>query len=121
MGWGGPFMVDGREVGYAVEAECDAEGCAAQIDRGLGYICGTMHGETDPWGCANYYCSAHIYQVDHSCQGVYDGCYEHDFEPLEEDPSMCSFSESEHSFCGYAESAHEWTELLSASTTPEEP
>lgn len=50
-----------REIGYGIEATCDARGCEAVIDRGLGTICGEMHHE--PWsdepGCGRYYCEEH--------------------------------------------------------------
>ncbi len=49
----------GREIGYSVEAICDQEGCTAEIDRGLSYVCGNMHGGQGV-GCGGYFCSAHL-------------------------------------------------------------
>lgn len=49
---------DGREIGYGVRALCDFPGCGAEIDRGLGYVCGTMHGSVN--GCGRYFCPAHL-------------------------------------------------------------
>lgn len=61
MGWAYCGEVDGRPVGYGVEATCDKRGCDTVIDRGLGYICGDMHHV--PWaderGCGRYFCEEH--------------------------------------------------------------
>ena len=47
-----------RDIGYAVPSICDHPGCAAQIDRGLGYVCGgEPHGGDD--GCGLYFCAQH--------------------------------------------------------------
>ncbi|WIX32532.1 hypothetical protein QO259_17235 [Salinicola sp. JS01] len=48
----------GRPIGYAHPATCDHPGCSEQIDRGLSYACGGMHGE-DEVSCERYFCSAH--------------------------------------------------------------
>lgn len=58
MGWGSGYNDQGREVGYAVDAECDQDGCSAQIDRGLAYVCGGMHDGGDH-GCGGYFCGDH--------------------------------------------------------------
>lgn len=60
---------DGREIGYGVEAECDFPGCPEKIDRGLGYVCGPMHGSGNEWGCGRYYCGKHLDQGVHKCEG----------------------------------------------------
>lgn len=60
MGWGYGILPDGREVGYGVEARCDEPGCDADIDRGLGYLCGSMHGQDDGLGCGKYFCERHL-------------------------------------------------------------
>ena len=65
MGWMFCGQDDlGRDIGYGVEAPCDFGGCEVMIDRGLGYICGTMHMDTEE-GCARYFCFEHI--NTHSC------------------------------------------------------
>ncbi len=64
MGWA-YYEMDGRPCGYSVEAECDREGCATRIDRGLGYLCGNMPGG-DEEGCGGYFCGVHEY--DHDCE-----------------------------------------------------
>ncbi len=69
MGYGYYVLPDGREAGYAVRATCDADECSAQIDRGLGYLCGHepdgWRSEMDP-GCGRYFCPEHLYG-DHDC------------------------------------------------------
>lgn len=60
MGWSGPMPnAEGREVGYAVEATCDLDGCDEQIDRGLAYVCGGMH-DGGEHGCGGYFCAGHL-------------------------------------------------------------
>lgn len=49
----------GRPIGYAHRATCDHPGCNKQIDRGLAYACGGIHGE-DP-GCEGYFCGDHLF------------------------------------------------------------
>lgn len=47
-----------RDIGYGVPATCDHPGCAAQIDRGLSYVCGgEPYGGDD--GCGLYFCGDH--------------------------------------------------------------
>jgi hypothetical protein len=55
------FAVDdnGRQIGYAVKATCDLDGCVTQIDRGLDYCCGGMPDGGDH-GCGGYFCHAHV-------------------------------------------------------------
>lgn len=62
----------GRPIGYAHAGTCDHPGCEAEIDRGLGYACGGMHGDGclggDPeidWSaeyvaCEGYFCGSHL-------------------------------------------------------------
>lgn len=55
----------GRPIGYAHAATCDHPGCEAQIDRGLSYACGGMHGERatvadDADVCEGYFCPEHL-------------------------------------------------------------
>lgn len=54
MGWAYCGEHDGREIGYGIEAQCDGKDCETEIDRGLGYCCGTMHGGEN--GCGGYFC-----------------------------------------------------------------
>jgi hypothetical protein len=66
MGWAFCGTDDrGREIGYGVAATCDYPGCEEPIDRGLGYVCGTMHGGEQ--GCGRYFCGSHRDQLIHGC------------------------------------------------------
>lgn len=49
---------EGREIGYGVRAVCDEPGCGAEIDRGLGHLCGRMH--EDGESCNRYFCGSHL-------------------------------------------------------------
>lgn len=48
----------GRPIGYLFASTCDHPGCSAEINRGLSYVCGMMHGE-DEVSCEKYFCEAH--------------------------------------------------------------
>ncbi|MEK2181494.1 hypothetical protein WOC04_22035 [Vibrio parahaemolyticus] len=48
----------GRYIGYAVDAICDHPECSKEINRGLAYVCGTMHGD-DEISCEKYFCEEH--------------------------------------------------------------
>ncbi len=52
----------GREIGYGVTATCDKDGCEKEIDRGLAYVCGGMHGD-DEISCGRYFCDVHLVYV----------------------------------------------------------
>lgn len=60
MGWGHGYDRHGREVGYAVAAQCDQSDCTVAIDRGLGYCCGGMHDAGFEVGCGGYFCGEHL-------------------------------------------------------------
>lgn len=61
MGWATCGQDDlGRLIGYAYPATCDQPGCHEQIDRGLSYACGDMHGGGDH-GCGRYFCGKHLH------------------------------------------------------------
>ena len=60
MGWAFATNADGREVGYGIDTECDQEGCDKAIDRGLAYVCGSMH-DGGSHGCGKYFCYAHLF------------------------------------------------------------
>lgn len=63
MGWAVGYDDDrNRDVGYGVPAVCDHPGCAAEIDRGLGYRCGGTHNLThDDIGCGLFFCYDHLW------------------------------------------------------------
>lgn len=59
MGWGDCGTdSEGRPIGYVFPATCDHPGCNEEIDRGLSYACGDMHGTTFA-GCEGYFCEKH--------------------------------------------------------------
>ena len=60
MAWAYCGEFRGRPIGYAVEATCDYPGCKKRIDRGLSYLCGTMHGD-EQFGCGGYFCGEHLF------------------------------------------------------------
>ena len=73
MGWGYYLLTDGREAGYDVSAECDAVDCHEAIDRGLGYLCGTLPESISEDGCGYYFCTSH--DGNHGCTyGYCSGC-----------------------------------------------
>lgn len=68
MGWGNCGEdSEGRPIGYVFEATCDHPGCDKQIDRGLSYACGGMHGKYATDGnmevCEKYFCGDHMTTV----------------------------------------------------------
>ncbi len=56
MGWSYGIVSSGKEVGYGVGAVCEEPECGIEIDRGLAYVCGIMHGDN----CGGYYCYRHL-------------------------------------------------------------
>lgn len=67
MGYSHYILSDGREAGYAVEAECDHPNCRVQINRGLGHLCGTWPScgeDPDGDGCGDYFCDDHRFTHD---------------------------------------------------------
>jgi len=61
MGWAVGYDTNWqRDIGYGVPSICDHPGCDAEIDRGLGYVCGGQPygGEH---GCGLYFCEEHSF------------------------------------------------------------
>jgi len=59
MGWGDCGIdSEGRPIGYIFAGICDHPHCNVEINRGLSYACGDMHGETE-FGCEKYFCEEH--------------------------------------------------------------
>jgi hypothetical protein len=72
MGWARYRNHEGRECGYAVAATCDHPGCTAEIDRGLGYLCGTTDAiDGSGPGCGKYFCEKHLPAVRRLKTGEY--------------------------------------------------
>jgi len=64
MGWANCGVDSrGRQIGYSHPAVCDHPGCTAEIDRGLSYACGDMHGDTE-YGCDLYFCEEHLFYTE---------------------------------------------------------
>ncbi len=66
----------GRYIGYGEVALCDHETCIENIDRGLAYVCGGMHGGRDH-GCGRYFCEQHLFiacyeDMPYLCQDCID-------------------------------------------------
>ena len=77
MGWSRGFE-NGREVGYAVEAECDADGCSTEIDRGMAYRCGA--------DCGAFVCYPHNYVESCECCDPHVVAMEHPPQPSDLNP-----------------------------------
>ena len=61
-----------RDIGHGVPATCDYPGCGAEIDRGLGCVCGgqPFGGEH---GCGLSFCGRHQLGGLQQCERCYDG------------------------------------------------
>jgi len=53
----------GRPIGYANRGRCDHPECGREIDRGVSYACGGMHGQNE-YDCEGYFCLAHLELTD---------------------------------------------------------
>lgn len=76
MGWSiGYDSKWNRDIGYGVPAECDAPKCDEEIDRGLGYVCGSdIYG--GDYGCGLYFCGEHLsYRKPHGSDDLVQNCY----------------------------------------------
>jgi hypothetical protein len=87
MGWARYQNHEGRECGYAVAATCDHPGCTAEIDRGLGYLCGTTDAiDGSGPGCGKYFCAAHLPAVRKMKGGGYASlCVACKDDPVDDD------------------------------------
>jgi hypothetical protein len=90
MGWAYCGEDDkGRPIGYGVAAACDHPACTEEIDRGLGRVCGTMHGGES--GCGGYYCEKHRDAHAHGCECLQDcAAGEHAWRERDDRPRVCS-------------------------------
>ncbi|MBZ6211601.1 hypothetical protein KVH31_34465 [Streptomyces olivaceus] len=66
----GTVYRNGRQidVGYGVPTTCEQPGCTEQIDRGLAYLCGSVHGG-DEYSCGGYFCGQHLYTAPEGHHG----------------------------------------------------
>lgn len=78
-----------RDIGYGVPATCDHPGCGAQIDRGLGFVCGgdSYGGER---GCGLFFCNEHMLMPisPKLPPQLCDRCYPRKREPFEPTPDV---------------------------------
>ena len=79
MGWGDCGIDSrGRPIGYIFEATCDHVDCYSEINRGLSYACGGMHGENG-YDCEKYFCTKHLKSIeileDKECLQLCEECY----------------------------------------------
>lgn len=51
-----------ERAGYNVIDICHQEGCSAEIDRGLYFLCGGTPGG-DEYGCGGYFCGSHLFMA----------------------------------------------------------
>lgn len=76
MGWGNCGTDSkGRPIGYIFDATCDHPDCIKEINRGLDYACGGMHGETE-FGCEKYFCYDHLIYSETAESFLCKTCYE---------------------------------------------
>ena len=83
MGWAVGYDQNWeRDIGYGVPAYCDHPVCDAEIDRGLGCVCGGQPYGGDE-GCGLYFCEKHLCSL-----GLCERCAndEKPFEPKPDHP-----------------------------------
>lgn len=94
MGWSIGYDDDWqKDIGYGVSAYCDHPGCAAEIDRGLSYVCG---GE---YGCGLYFCGKHLqyHQGHQKCERC--ACEaDKPFDPKPEHPDWIAWKLNDESW-----------------------
>lgn len=98
MGWSVGFDPTWqRDVGYGVPAFCDQPGCEAEIDRGLGYVCGgqPFGGEH---GCGLHFCGEHLLLggPDQQCLRCADD--ETPFDPKPDHPTWTAHKMTDESW-----------------------
>ncbi len=70
-----------RDIGYGVPAYCDHPRCNAEIDRGLGYVCGGQPRGGEK-GCGLYFCGDHLTAFGSLCPK----CARYDYKPYKPKP-----------------------------------
>lgn len=120
MGWSLGFDSNwNRDIGYGVPAYCDHPGCKAEIDRGLGYVCGGEPYGGD--GCGLYFCGSHLWHKEfpngyrQACERCRDD-NEEKFEPTADHPDWIDWKLTHESWAGWREKhPDEVTKLKAAS------
>jgi hypothetical protein len=72
MGWS-RGIVEGKTVGYSVNARCEHPGCKAGITRGLANKCGAEPGSGVGF-CNGYFCSEHLGYLGINYRQVCQSC-----------------------------------------------
>lgn len=91
LGYDGRFGKYGRDIGYGVPSVCDHPECAAEIHRGLAYVCGS-HPHGGEHGCGMFFCHDHLRYVDRDdeCPQLCACCEAHD-EPFDPKPDTAEW------------------------------
>ena len=96
MGWS-YGIVEGKAVGYSVEAICEHPNCNKRINRGLAYKCGNDIGSGEDF-CNGFFCSDHLFLTVKGwrcaeCSDLIED-EENEEEEYEERPKLLSYKES---------------------------
>lgn len=103
MGWSIGYDTKwSRDIGYGVPATCDHPGCGAEIDRGLGYVCGQdVYGGDH--GCGLFFCDAHLTFAESHGDRVCERCATEDedvewFDPTPDVPEWTAHKLTDESW-----------------------
>ncbi len=73
MGWSIGFDTNwNRDIGYGVPSICDHPNCDKEINRGLGYVCGSEPYGGD-MGCGLFFCGKHQGDIYQNCERCCNG------------------------------------------------
>ena len=106
MGWSiGYDSIWNRDIGYGVPAYCDHPDCNEEINRGLGYVCGT-HPYGGEHGCGLFFCGAHMHfseeaQLCEKCLALFENdpnAETNTFIPKPEHPTWLAWKLSDESW-----------------------
>lgn len=113
MGWSlGYDTTWHRDIGYGVPAYCDHPECSAEIDRGLGYVCGNAPygGEH---GCGLFFCGNHM-RACNLCERCVKG--EDAFDPKADHPTWIQWKLNDGSWQRWRDENPEEVARLRASS-----
>ena len=99
-----------RDIGYGVPAICDHPECSTEINRGLSYLCGDLHGEK---GCGLFFCSDHRIFNDEGhypemCERCCDG--KDSFEPKPDTSEWIEHKLTDSSWTAWRFDNPEWVQ-----------
>lgn len=117
---------NGRDIGYGVPAYCDHPGCMKEIDRGLGYVCGS-----EPYGgehgCGLFFCEDHLWhRSPRSSYRSVQNCkrcmtYRPAFKPTPDHPDWIAWKLTDESWAAWRAENPEWVAANQAALTNAEP